>query len=108
MRSARRFPSRPSAAAASPSVWQLLWAGGKSGGVLLSQVVAVIFLVFFMLCSGTLFKRKLVVLSGERLTQRKLTVEMLDEISGDRLVERAVREGQVRDVGLLERQLREQ
>lgn len=70
----------PSAAPASPSVWQLLWAGGKSVGVVLSQVVAVIFLVFFMLCSGTLFKRKLVVMSGERLTQRKLTVEMLDEI----------------------------
>ena len=70
----------PSAAPASPSVWQLLWAGGKSVGVVLSQAVAVIFLVFFMLCSGTLFKRKLVVMSGEQLTQRKLTVEMLDEI----------------------------
>lgn len=70
----------PSAAPASPSVWQLLWAGGKSVGVVLSQVIAVVFLVFFMLCSGTLFKRKLVLLSGERLTQRKITVEMLDEI----------------------------
>jgi predicted PurR-regulated permease PerM len=76
----------PTAPAASPSVWQMVWAGGKSVGVVLSQVVAVVFLVFFMLCSGTLFKRKLVVMSGERLTQRKLTVEMLDEI--DRQVRR--------------------
>jgi predicted PurR-regulated permease PerM len=76
----------PAANAPAPSFWQVLWAGGKSVGVVLSQVVAVIFLVFFMLCSGTLFKRKLVVMSGERLTQRKLTVEMLDEI--DRQVRR--------------------
>jgi predicted PurR-regulated permease PerM len=81
-------PARPAptAPAASPSIWQLLWTGGKSVGSVLSQVVAVIFLVFFMLCSGTLFKRKLVVMSGERLTQRKITVEMLDEI--DRQIRR--------------------
>jgi predicted PurR-regulated permease PerM len=58
----------------------MVWTGGKSVGVVLSQVVSVIFLVFFMLSSGTLFKRKIVIMSGERLTQRKLTVEMLDEI----------------------------
>lgn len=71
------------AAAAAPStlpMWQLLWTGGKGVAIALSQVVVVTFLVFFMLASGNLFKRKIVVLSGERLTQRKVTVEMLDEI----------------------------
>jgi predicted PurR-regulated permease PerM len=79
-------PPSPAAAAANAnatattSLWQMVWTGGKSVGVVLSQVVSVIFLVFFMLSSGTLFKRKIVIMSGERLTQRKLTVEMLDEI----------------------------
>jgi hypothetical protein len=36
--------------------------------------------VFFMLASGNLFKRKIVMLSASALAQRKLTVEMLDEI----------------------------
>jgi len=55
---------------------------GTNKGVAIAagQLVAVSFLVFFMLASGSLFKRKLVVLSGERLAQRKITVEVLDEI----------------------------
>jgi predicted PurR-regulated permease PerM len=70
----------PAAAPSTLPVWQLLWTGGKGVAIALSQVVVVVFLVFFMLASGNLFKRKIVALSGERLTQRKLTVEMLDEI----------------------------
>jgi predicted PurR-regulated permease PerM len=61
-------------------MWQLIWTGGKGVAIALSQIVVVTFLVFFMLASGNLFKRKIVILSGERLTQRKVTVEMLDEI----------------------------
>jgi predicted PurR-regulated permease PerM len=70
----------PAAAPTTLPVWQMLWTGGKGVAIALSQVVVVVFLVFFMLASGNLFKRKIVALSGERLTQRKLTVEMLDEI----------------------------
>jgi predicted PurR-regulated permease PerM len=70
----------PAAPASPLPVWQMLWTGGKGVAIALSQVLVVTFLVFFMLSSGNLFKRKLVVLSGERLTQRKMTVEMLDEI----------------------------
>ena len=62
------------------SMWQLIWTGGKGVAIAAGQVVVVSFLVFFMLASGSLFKKKIVVLSGERLAQRKLTVEMLDEI----------------------------
>lgn len=62
------------------SMWQLVWTGGKGVAIAAGQVVVVSFLVFFMLASGNLFKRKLVVLSGERLAQRKITVEVLDEI----------------------------
>jgi predicted PurR-regulated permease PerM len=62
------------------SLWQVVWAGGKGVAIAAGQLVAVSFLVFFMLASGSLFKRKLVVLSGERLAQRKITVEVVDEI----------------------------
>lgn len=77
---ARSAAASATAAAAPLPMWQLLWTGGKGVGIALSQVLVVSFLVFFMLASGNLFKRKIVILSGERLTQRKVTVEMLDEI----------------------------
>ena len=70
----------PAAPPATPSLWQMIWAGSKSVGTALSQTVGVIFLVFFMLASGNLFKKKLVLLSGERLAQRKFTVQVIDEI----------------------------
>jgi predicted PurR-regulated permease PerM len=74
-------PPPPAPSTASQiSMWQLIWTGGKGVAIAAGQVVVVSFLVFFMLASGSLFKKKIVVLSGERLAQRKLTVEMLDEI----------------------------
>ena len=75
--------AQPAPAAQPPTqinVWQMIWAGGKGVGMAIGQLVVVTFLVYFMLASGSLFKRKIVILSGERLAQRKLTVEMLDEI----------------------------
>jgi predicted PurR-regulated permease PerM len=46
----------------------------------------VLFLVFFMLASGDLFKRKLMTLAGPRLSQKKLTLEAINEI--DRQIRR--------------------
>jgi predicted PurR-regulated permease PerM len=54
--------------------------GGKSAIEAVISVVAVIFLVFFMLASGDLFKRKLVRIFGDTLTQKKITVQMIEEI----------------------------
>ncbi|HET9470716.1 MAG TPA: AI-2E family transporter [Usitatibacter sp.] len=62
------------------SVWQLAWTGWKGVTLAATQVTVVLFLVFFMLASGNLFKKKLVLLSGERLAQRKFTVQVIDEI----------------------------
>ncbi|MGZ5046471.1 MAG: AI-2E family transporter [Usitatibacter sp.] len=70
----------PPSTASQISMWQLVWTGGKGVAIAAGQVVVVSFLVFFMLASGSLFKKKIVLLSGERLAQRKLTVEVLDEI----------------------------
>ena len=76
-------PSRTPPAAPQPtpiSFWQLVWEGGKGAAVVASQVMAVIFLVFFMLASGDMFKRKLVRIVGDTLSEKKVTVQMIDEI----------------------------
>lgn len=76
-------PSPPPAPAAAPSTisfWGLVWQGGKGAIVAATQVMVVIFLVFFMLASGDLFKRKVVKIAGRTLSEKKITVEMIDEI----------------------------
>lgn len=45
------------------------------------QATLVLFFVFFLLASGDLFKRKLVKLAGPSLAQKKVTVQILDEIN---------------------------
>jgi predicted PurR-regulated permease PerM len=76
-------PARVPPAAPTPSpvsFWQLVWEGGKSAAVAATQLMAVLFLVFFMLASGDTFKRKLVRALGETLSQKKVTVQAIDEI----------------------------
>ena len=69
-------------ASSSSSFWSLLWAGGKSAVAAAVSTVAVIFLVFFMLASGDMFKRKIVRMYGATLTEKKITLVMIDEIDG--------------------------
>jgi predicted PurR-regulated permease PerM len=45
------------------------------------QFVLVLFLVYFFLVTGDLYKRKLVKIAGPTFTQKKLTVQILDEIN---------------------------
>lgn len=55
---------------------------GSMGEVgLAGQVVLIFFLVFFLLQSGDMFKRKLVKIAGPTLSKKKVTVEILDEIN---------------------------
>src|SRR4029450_2955878 len=42
----------------------------------------VIFLAFFLLLGGDTFKRKLVRLTGPSLSNKKITVKILDDING--------------------------
>jgi predicted PurR-regulated permease PerM len=53
---------------------------GQAAASYLGAIVLLLFLVYFMLASGDLFKKKFVKLSGERLSQKKVTVQMIDEI----------------------------
>ena len=47
----------------------------------LGQGLMMLFLVYFLLASGEMFKQKLVKMSSERLSQRKITLQMIDEIN---------------------------
>ncbi|BCS35355.1 AI-2E family transporter [Luteitalea sp. TBR-22] len=51
-----------------------------TGTALAAQVLLVLFLVFFLLSAGDLYKRKFVKLTGPSLTRKKITVQILDEI----------------------------
>jgi predicted PurR-regulated permease PerM len=58
-----------------------LWSGSLGLLSFLGQAVLVAFLVFFLLASGDLFKRKIVRLVGSTLGEKRLTVEALNEIN---------------------------
>jgi len=46
------------------------------------QTAMVVFLVFFLLLGGDTYKRKLVRLTGPSLSEKKITVHLLDDING--------------------------
>jgi predicted PurR-regulated permease PerM len=58
-----------------------LWSGTVGLASLIGQVVVVTFLTFFLLLSGDTFRRKLVKITGPTLTNKKITVQALDEIT---------------------------
>ncbi len=58
-----------------------LWVGSRGVLAFFGQVAMVLFLVFFFLISGDIFKRKLVRLAGPAMSKKKITVHLLDEIN---------------------------
>jgi predicted PurR-regulated permease PerM len=67
-------------------VGDYLWSGSMGIAELASQAGVIVFLVFFLLASGDLYKRKLVRIVGGDFAQKRVTVEALHEI--DRQIER--------------------
>jgi predicted PurR-regulated permease PerM len=59
-----------------------LWEGSMGALGAMGQAAVVIFLVFFLLLGGDKFKRKLVRLTGPSLSNKKITVHILDDING--------------------------
>jgi predicted PurR-regulated permease PerM len=59
-----------------------LWTGTVGLVSVIGQVVVVSFLTFFLLLSGDTFRRKLVKVTGESFAAKKITVQMLDDITG--------------------------
>lgn len=58
----------------------MLLAGSMGVAEFLGQALMVIFLVYFLLLSGDTFKRKFIKICGHSLTEKKISVHMLDEI----------------------------
>ena len=63
------------------SVKAYLWHGTLGLAGLVGQALVVLFITFFLLVSGDNFRRKLVRITGPRLSQKKITVQVLDEIN---------------------------
>jgi predicted PurR-regulated permease PerM len=59
-----------------------LWTGTLGLAALVGQVTVVLFLTYFLLVSGDTFRRKLVRLAGPTLSKKKITLQALDEITG--------------------------
>jgi predicted PurR-regulated permease PerM len=59
----------------------LFWAGSFGAMSALAQFSIVIFLVFFLLQGGDTFRRRLVKVAGSTLSEKKITVKILDDIS---------------------------
>ena len=59
-----------------------LWASSMGAVGAIGQAALVVFLVFFLLLGGDTFKRKLVRITGPSLSNRKITVHILDDING--------------------------
>jgi len=61
------------------TLWQVLGTGAKGLSAAASQVMVVFFLVFFMLASGDLFKKKVLAIAAER-NKKRFTSQVLDGI----------------------------
>ena len=78
---ASRVPPKPAAPSAPAiDVRSLLVIGTGSAIIAAGQVISVLFLTFFLLSAGYLFRRKLMSLVGPSLTHRKITLKILDEV----------------------------
>ncbi len=62
------------------NVKDYLWTGTLGLFTLAGQATLVVFITFFLLASGSTFRRKMVKLAGPRLSQKKITVQALDEV----------------------------
>jgi predicted PurR-regulated permease PerM len=63
------------------SLSNYLWSGSVTVLNVLGQFVLIVFLVYFFLNTGDLYKRKLVKIAGPTFTQKRLTVQILEDIN---------------------------
>jgi len=60
---------------------EYIWIGGVGLFGFLGQFAVILFLVYFLLVTGDLYKRKLVKIAGPTLAKKRVTVQILDEIN---------------------------
>jgi predicted PurR-regulated permease PerM len=58
-----------------------LWTGTLGVAASVGQVVVVVFIAYFLMVSGSSFRRKMVKIAGPTFAQKRVTVEVLDEIT---------------------------
>jgi predicted PurR-regulated permease PerM len=58
-----------------------LWTGTLGLAAFAGQSVVVMLITYFLLASGDTFRRKMVKLAGPKLSKKRITLEMLDEIT---------------------------
>ena len=58
-----------------------IWIGGVGLFGFLGQFAVILFLVYFLLVTGDLYKRKIVKIAGPTLAKKRVTVQILDEIN---------------------------
>lgn len=58
-----------------------LWSGTLGVAESLGQALVVVFISYFLLASGNSFRRKMVKIAGPTFAQKRITVQVLDEIS---------------------------
>jgi len=62
-------------------VGDYLWSGALGLVTLAGQTTVVVFLTFFLLASGDTFRRKMVRIAGPTFSEKKLTIQALDEVT---------------------------
>jgi len=63
------------------NVTDYLWTGTIGLVGLVVQITVVCFLTYFLMVSGDIFRRKLVKIAGPTFSEKKITVQVLDEIT---------------------------
>jgi predicted PurR-regulated permease PerM len=58
-----------------------IWMGGVGLFEFLGQTIVILFLTYFLLVTGDLYKRKVVKIVGPTLSRKKVTVQILDDIN---------------------------
>ena len=64
------------------NITDYLWTGTLGLITVVGQFTVVVFLCYFLMLSGNTFRRKLIKLTGPRLSSKKITLQALDEITG--------------------------
>ncbi len=59
----------------------LLWSGSIGAVSAVNQLIMILFLTYFVLLSDKMFRRKFVELAGPTLSKKKVTLEIIDDIS---------------------------
>lgn len=63
------------------NIHDFLWSGTMGVLTFIGQLVTVLFFAYFLMAAGDAFRRKLIKISGPRLSEKKVTVEVLNEIT---------------------------